>query len=441
MGTEAVRQERYAKSRSYMARASQVIPRGVTSAKRGALRPTPLAFSSAAGSHLVDVDGNDYVDYVAGYGPILLGHGFEPVNAAVTAQMSKGTLFGAQHIGEAALAELLVHAVPSAERVLFNVSGSEAAHGALRLARAATGRRLIVRFEGHYHGWIDPIPPNRVDGVIPTPAARIAPAYAFSSNDVLICPWNDPEAFRKVMDEFGRDVAAVILEPVAVNAGCLAPDDGYLREVRELCTKHDAVLIFDEVITGFRLALGGAQERFGVCPDLTVLGKAIASGYPLSAVVGRADIMSEAEDRISWAGTCNGQALAVAASLATISYLDRHRDEVYGQLEDTSTALVDRINEAGQASDVPLTASHVGSLVRLYWDVPSPSNRYENVLRQDADSLISLSERLIDLGIHSRESGQWYVSMAHTQADVKRTGDALEMALVGLNESRAGVKA
>lgn len=419
---------RYAGSLAYMTRARSVIPRGVGSAKRAALRPTPLAFASARGGHVVDVDGNEYVDYVAGYGPILLGHGFEPIDSAVAEQLTRGTLYGGQHPAEAELAELLVNAVPSAERVLFNVTGSEADHAALRLARAATGRRLIVKFAGHYHGWIDPLTGGAGEPAGP-PGAAVYPEYAFGSGDVLICPWNDITALAALLDQVGQDVAAVILEPVAVNAGCLAPDDGYLEGVRELCSRHGALLVFDEVVTGFRVALGGAQERFGVRPDLTVLGKAIAAGHQLSAVVGRADVLRVAEGAVAWAGTFNGQALAVAAATATVRHLTQHRQAIYGRLERTSAALVAGVNEAGRAAGLPLTAQRVGSIVRLYWDVPPPANTYANVLRGDGRALGELSAHLVDLGIHCREGGLWYVSAAHSTDDVERTVSAVETAL------------
>lgn len=428
--------DRYAGSRSQMARARKLIPRGVTSAKRAALRPTPLVFTSANGSHIMDVDGNDYIDYVGGYGPLLLGHGFKPVDSAVVEQLSRGTLFGGQHAGEAELAELLIDAVPSAERVLLNVTGSEADHAALRLARAATGRRLIIKFAGHYHGWIDPMTANGPGTSVPKAATDLVAAdYAFSSDDVLICRWNDADALGSLLAEVGSDVAAVILEPVAVNAGSLAPDEGYLQAVRELCTKNQVLLIFDEVVTGFRVALGGAQERYSVQPDLTVLGKAIAGGHQLSAVVGRADVLSVAEDLMAWAGTFNGHALAVAAAVATIRHLTDQRYDVYPRLEQTSGALVNGINAAGRAGGVPLTAAHVGSVVRLYWDVPTPTNCYENVLLGDKQSLSEFSARLVDQGIHSRESGVWYVSAAHTMADIERTIAATQTALSRMTSS------
>lgn len=423
---------RFIKSTEYMERARRLIPRGVTSAKRAGLRPTPLVIESAKGSHVTDIDGNVYIDYVAAYGPTLLGHNFEPVQTAVLEQMGKGTLYGAQHPLEADLAELVIRAVPSAERVLFNVTGSEAAHAALRLARAATGRKLILRFVGHYHGWIDPIPPSTLsDGTTPTHAPSVAPDYAFTSDDILICPWNDVEAIEDVMTRFGDEVAAVILEPVAANNRCLAPDSGYLEKVRELCDKHGALLIFDEVITGFRVALGGAQERFGVRPDLTVLAKAIAAGYPLSAVAGRADILSLAENRLDWAGTYNGNALAMAAGVAALGYLTENRDSVYNQLEQRSSALVDGINEAAAEADLPLAAANVGSIVRLYWGVPAPRNRLENVLQGDLQALADFSEDLLRLGIHCREHGQWFVSTAHTQEDIDNTVAAVRVALQG----------
>lgn len=404
------------------------------SSARAGLRPTPLVFRSAKGSRLIDIDGNEYVDYVAGYGPMLLGHAFEPVNAAVIRQMSKGTLFGGQHVAEAQLAELLIDVVPSAENVLLNLSGSEAVHAALRLARAATGRKKIIKFDGHYHGWMDPIASDGLGAEGVATGSPTSRAYMFPSDDVLVCRWNDPAAFAELMVRHGDDVAAVILEPVAANSGAMVPTRGYLSDLRAVCDSQGALLIFDEVVTGFRIALGGAQERFGVVPDLSVLGKAIASGHQLSAVVGKAVVMQAAREQVSWAGTMNGQALAVAAAVATISHLGSHRDRIYPELERVTAKLVNGINQASKAAGLPLVATHVGALVRLYWNVPAPNNKYENVLLGDTASLREMSKHLVDLGVHSREGGIWYVSAAHSPEDIDYTISAIETALTRMQQ-------
>ena len=422
----------FARSRSYLERARQVIPRGVGSAKRAALRPTPLTFVGAAGSRITDVDGNSYVDYVAGYGPMVLGHQPPSVLAAVREQLAAGVLYGGQHEAEAELAERIVRLVPSAERVLLNVTGSEAVQAALRVARAATGRRAIVKFEGHYHGWLDPVtangPGSRV-GSGPVPRRVVVPEHSVVGPEVLVCPWNDPEALAALLARHGAAVAAVILEPLPANACNLFAEDGYLAQARRLCDAHGCLLVFDEVVTGFRLALGGAQQRLGVVPDLTVLAKALGSGFPISAVAGRAEVMWVADGPVAHAGTYNGNALSVVAANATLDMLETKQDVIYPLLERLSGELVAGVNERADRHGVPLRAIRAGSVIRLHWDAPDPVRGYADVLAGRTEPLGELAEVLVRDGIHARENGLWYVSAAHTDEDVARTLAAVDRAL------------
>ncbi|MGW3956548.1 aspartate aminotransferase family protein [Streptomyces sp. NPDC004752] len=422
----------FAGSERYMHRARQIIPRGVSSAKRAALRPTPLTFAAAAGSRITDVDGNEYVDYVAGYGPMLLGHQPPQVLDAVREQLAVGVLYGGQHEAEAELAERIVRLVPSAERVLLSVTGSEAVQAALRLARAATGRRAIVKFEGHYHGWLDPVTANGPGSPVgsgPAPRPVVVPDHSVVGPEVLVCPWNDAEALADLLARRGADVAAVIMEPVAVNGGNLFAAEGYLAEARRLCDQYGCLLVFDEVVTGFRVALGGAQQRLGVVPDLTVLAKALGSGFPISAVAGRAEIMRVAEGPVAHAGTYNGNALSVAAANATLDVLETEQDVVYPLLERRSGELAAGVNERADRHGAPLRATRAGALIRLHWDAPDPVRSYADALAGRSGPLHDLAESLIRSGIHTRESGLWYISAAHTDEDVARTLAAVDRAL------------
>ena len=420
------------RSRRYLERARQVIPRGVNSARRAALPPVPLTFARADGSRITDLDGNEYVDYVAGYGPLLLGHQAPAVDRAVRDQLNAGVLFGGQHEAEAELAERIVRLVPSAEMVLLNVTGSEAVQAALRLARAATGRRAVVKFEGHYHGWLDPVTangPGSPAGDGPVPRPLILPDHSVAGAEVLVCPWDDTRALASLLDRHGPDVAAVIMEPVAVNGGNLFASDGYLAQARRLCDAHGCLLVFDEVLTGFRLAPGGAQQRLGVLPDLTVLAKALGSGFPISAVAGRAAVMRVAEGAVAHAGTYNGNTLSVAAANATLDVLEVKQEVIYPLLDQLTGDLVAGINERAARHDAPLRAASAGAIIRLYWGAPEPVRGYADVLAGRTGPLRALSASLIRHGVHARESGLWYVSVAHTDDDVTRTLAAVDRAL------------
>lgn len=429
----------FTNSQNYMQRARQVIPRGVSSAKRAALQPTPLAFAHAQGSRITDIDGNQYVDYVGAYGPTLLGHQPTSVMEAVHRQLSSGVLFGAQHEGEAELAERICRMVPSAEMVLLSVTGTEADQAALRIARAATQRRKIIKFEGHYHGWIDPLTvngPGTPAGTGPVPRPIITASYNVAGSEILVCPWNDAAALTDLLAAHGTEVAAVIMEPVAVNGGNLWAAEGYLEAVRRLCNQHGSLLIFDEVITGFRLSPGGAQQRVGVTPDLTVLAKALASGFPISAVAGTRAIMSVAEDVIGHAGTYNGNAVSVAAANATLETLEAGNNTIYPTLERLSTELAQGIQLAAARYGAPVQVLRAGSIIRLHWDAPKPVRSYADSLSGKSEPLRELAEHFVRNGLHTRDNGLWYVSAAHTDADIEQTLAAVEKSFQEITAAR-----
>ncbi|WP_067079659.1 aspartate aminotransferase family protein [Streptomyces hygroscopicus] len=423
-----------------MRRARRTVPRGVNSARRAALRPTPLVFTGASGSRMTDVDGNEYIDYVGAYGPMLLGHQRPEVMDAVRAQLAAGVLYGGQHAAEAELAERIVRMVPSAEQVLLNVTGTEAVQATVRIARAATGRRKVVKFEGHYHGWIDPMTANGPGSPVGTgdaPRTVIAADHDVVGPEVLVCPWDDAEALAGLLDRHGSEVAAVVMEAVAVDSGNLWAGPGYLAQVRRLCDQHGCLLVFDEVITGFRLAPGGAQQRTGVTPDLTVLAKALASGFPISAVAGRADVMSVARDRVGHAGTYNGNAVSVVAANATLDVLETRADTLYPRLERLAGGLADGIEDLAERHGAPLQALRAGSVIRLHWGAPRPVRSYADVLAAQPRPLGDLAEALVRRGLHVRETGLWYVSAAHTDADVETTLTAVDQALAEVMGPRA----
>jgi glutamate-1-semialdehyde 2,1-aminomutase len=425
-----------------MERARRVLTRGVGSAMRAAQRPTPLAIAEASGSRLVDVDGNSYVDYVLGFGPILLGHRPAAVVRAVEEQLGRGILFGAQHHGEVELAERLVELIPSAERVAFSSSGSEAVHAALRFARVATGRRLVIKFDGHYHGWLDPV--HASGPALPPSSATGGPRHAVpglaAPADLLTCRWNDLGALTRLVEEHNGEVAAIVMEPVPCNFGAYEPLPGYLEGVRELCERRGVVLIFDEVITGFRLGLGGAQGRYGVKPDLTVLAKALASGFPLSAVVGSAEVMSVADSDgpVRHIGTYNGSPISVAAANATLETLKRGGRELYRELDARAARLAEGLRDAAAAVEAPLVVNQVGAVLHLLWAPRVPLRSHDDAYESDAGAVADVAAQLLGSGVFALERGLWFISIAHTDEDVELTVAAAERALATVVKRRPG---
>lgn len=406
---------RYAESLDAFHRASRVIAGGVNSNFRAGGEPCPLTFSRAFGSHLVDIDGNDYVDYALGMGPNILGHAHPAVIDAVDAALRQGQLFAGQHRGETELAELVVALVPGAELVRFGQSGTEMDQLALRLARAYTGRARFVRFDGHYHGWLDPLYAG-ADGAHP-------------SADQIILDWNDVDQLAQAFERAGGDIAAVIMEPVLCNTGVISPRPGYLQGVRDLCDRWGAVLIFDEVITGFRICLGGAQELFGVKPDLAVFAKAMGSGFPIAALVGRRDILSLlAEGHVMHGGTYNTGTSAVAAGCATLRTLRDHNP--YPSLLRAGQSLMQAIGAMAERRGIELAVEGPGSVFHTRFgpsggvhDAKTFAERSDVVLRRQFVTALQ------DEGVRITSRGTWFLSTAHSDEDLDRTVEAVDRVL------------
>jgi glutamate-1-semialdehyde 2,1-aminomutase len=442
MAVGSVPAARYVRSSEQIERARRSIPGGVATAMRAAQRPVPLVIERASGSRIIDLDGNEYVDYVLGFGPMLLGHSPVEVVEAVTAQLGRGFTYGAQHLLEAEVAERVIDAVPCAERVCFSTTGSEAVHAALRIARAATGRAKVIKFEGHYHGWLDPV-------AVSTPGTRpaakdVAPpltpnpstaGQADATELVLIARWNDRAELGALLDRHGDEVAAVIMEPVAANGGLIPPAAGFLEAARELTRANGSLLIFDEVVTGFRLARGGAQERFGVIPDLATYGKAIAAGMPLSAVAGSADVLEVVTDgRVPHVGTFNCAPPAAAAARAALDVYRDRAPQMYQQLEATASALADGLSAAAEEAAVPLKVHRVGPLVQTFiLDPATAVTQYADTAAADSERLAVFAERMLERGVNVLPRGWWFLSTEHSEEDIEMTIEAARSALATID--------
>jgi glutamate-1-semialdehyde 2,1-aminomutase len=418
----SVTERSYDRSRSQHERASRTLAGGVATAFRAAQSPVPITFERGSGARLWDIDGNEYVDYALAFGPMLLGHSPKPVIAEVERQLRRGIGFGASHHLEAELAEAVCRTVPSGELCVFSNTGSEAVHAAVRIARAATARRRVIKFRGHYHGWFDSIH-VAVSANLDGPGTEGQDPDAAAS--VTICDWDDLPALEMCV---GEDVAAIIMEPVAVNGGCFLPSAGYLEGVRSLATRIGAVLIFDEVITGYRVSLGGAQERLHVVPDLTVLGKALGAGMPISAVCGSADVMDVVRSGyLAHVGTFNANPICASAAYAAITTLERDRDEIYPQLDAATAELSDTFGSAGAEAGVPLRVNHFGGAAYGFIS-DRPVQAIPDLKWADAAAYRRLAALLLDEGVHVIPRGLLYVSSAHTEADLTETRAAVHRA-------------
>jgi glutamate-1-semialdehyde 2,1-aminomutase len=423
---------RLPRSHEAFARACRVIPGGVNSPARafGAVGGEPPFIARAEGAYLHDIDGHRYIDYIGSWGPMILGHGHPAVREAVAAALELGSSFGAPTEREVEIAEAVVAAVPSIEKVRFVSSGTEASMSALRLARGVTGRDKVVKMTGHYHGHVDALLVQAGSSATTLGTPNSPGVTAGATRDTVLCPFNDASA---VADAFARhpgEIAAVLLEPVAGNMGLVPPRESYLETLRELTRAHGALLIFDEVMTGFRLAYGGAQQRYGITPDLTVLGKVIGGGLPAAAYGGPAALM----DRVSpagpvfQAGTLSGNPLAMAAGLATLRVL---RDESpYDQLEALSARLEEGLRRAARDAGVAHAVQRVGSMITLFFNDAAVCD-YEDAKRSDTGRFARFFWEMLARGVYlpCSQYEAAFVSAAHTEADIDRTVSAAAEAL------------
>lgn len=424
---------RWAKSREMFQRAQKSLLGGVSSPFR-AKAPVPLYIAGGEGSRIRDVDGNSYIDYVLGWGPLILGHSHPVLCEAVANRAKMSHTFGAQHEDEYLVAERIQEFVPCAERVAFASSGTEAVQFALRLARAATGRSRILKFEGHYHGWVDSISisyhPSAADAGphdSPRPVLTSRGQTPNSADNLVISVWNSITALEHAFKAYPGEIAAVIMEPVLCNSGCLTPLPEYLEKVREMTKQNGALLIFDEVITGFRQSLGGAQEYYGVIPDLATLGKAIAGGVPLSAVVGSKAIMEQAVNGgVAFAGTFNGNPLVLAGASATLNELAADGGARLLQANELGRQLMSGFRAAAQKHGIPLAVCGFGAAFAIHFTERERLIEYRDTLEDDRDKLRRFVYRLLQEGIFALPDGRFYVSVVHTEDDIAMTAEAID---------------
>jgi glutamate-1-semialdehyde 2,1-aminomutase len=414
--------------------ASEFLPGGVSSNFRLGISPTPLVFDHADGPYLYDTDGNRLIDYYLGMGPMILGHRPGVVVEAVKKQLEKGILFGGQSEVEFEAAELVCSMLPSAEKVRFSSSGTEAVQAALRLARAITGRSTIVKFEGHYHGWLDNIlwsvspAPDQMGGEqAPVAQAGTTGQDARAGQAIEVLSWNRLDLIE---ERLGRgDVAAVIMEPAMCNTGAIFPAPGYLEGVRALCDRTGTILIFDEVITGFRVGPGGVQQKFGVTPDITIFGKAVASGFPVAGLGGKAALMDHfaAGKKVMHGGTYNSQSIAMAAAVATLRALKA--PGTYDHLTRQGTRLMEGVRAALAKAGVTATVTGFPQIFHVGYGLKQPPANYRDIIASDRAGYVKLTTRLLQNGVRVLERGAWFISTEHDDAVIDETIAGLQGAL------------
>ncbi|MDA8318271.1 MAG: aspartate aminotransferase family protein [Actinomycetota bacterium] len=433
--------ERTPTSRELFQRASGSIPAGAGSSARTVgfgWSPYPPFMAQGSGSRLRDVDGNEYIDYLLGLGPMILGHRHPVVTRAVADAVAEyGTCFGLPYRLEVEAAEKVVEAVPGIEQVRFTNSGSEAVGTAVRLARATTGRRLVIRFEGHYHGWQDVVYwSNHVDPDLAGPADRPRPVASGPgvplelADTLIVLTWNDPDSFRRVMDERGDEVAAVITEAAVFNTGCILPEPGYLELLRSETRRHGAMLIFDEVITGFRFARGGAQEWFGVTPDLTTLAKGLGGGFPVAAIGGSREAMRMiAEGRYSHSGTYNANVVQCAAVSATMDILAE--PGLYERQRALGDRLAEGLRKLAADAGIPASVEGIGTVFQLWFSRHKIKNWRDAAAYADEKRFTRWYQEMLLRGVlfHPLQFENLFVSLVHTDEDIDRTLTAAAEAL------------
>lgn len=426
------------KSHEAFVAAQRLMPGGVNSPARafGAVGGEPIVIDRAEGAQLFDLDGNTYLDYVGSWGPMILGHAHPAVVAAVQAAAARGCSFGAPTVGENVLAELIIEAVPSIEKVRLVSSGTEATMSAIRLARGFTGRDVIVKFAGNYHGHVDSLLVAAGSSAATLGAPNSPGVTAGTAADTLVLPYNNVEAAAEAFAAHGDRIAGVIVEPVVGNMGCVPPEPGFLEALRDLTQQSGAVLIFDEVMTGFRLAYGGAQARFGVTPDLTTLGKIVGGGLPVGAYGGRAEIMARIlpEGQVFQAGTLSGNPLATAAGATTLRLL---RDQnPYPALDAATGELAAGLRDAAAAAGARVCVQHVGSMLTVFFHT-GPIRNWDDAAKADTQAFSKFFWAMMDAGVYlpCSQYEAWFVSTLHGGAEIEQTLEAARGAFLAVVSS------
>jgi len=423
----------YPRSKALYEQACDIFAMGVGSQVQSFGRPHPLYMTHGKGSKLYDVDGNEFIDYLLNYGPLILGHSPASLNDAVSKQMSKGTAFGEPHELQLEVARLLIDAVPCFEMVNFNNTGTEAVQAVLRLARAYTGRKKFIKFEGHYHGWMDNVffsfhPDAGEDfGTRENPQPVIHGYSKGIPEEVLknavVLPWNNLEYVRKALEANKDEVAAILTEPIMSNCGVIMPRPGYLEGLRELATEYGAMLIFDETITGLRTALGGVQELLGVIPDIALGFKALGGGIPLFAYGASKEIMKPVCDKlVVHAGTFNGNAIGCAAARTVITELKNDNCAIIKLINETGKHLMDGIGELARKHGHTVRIQGTGALFCVSFHDKEIYDMRDAFI-DTGDKYLVFRRLLLDRGVHifPTEKGLWYVSSKHTPEDVENT--------------------
>jgi glutamate-1-semialdehyde 2,1-aminomutase len=419
-------------SRKLQKRAEMMIPGGVNSPVRAfrAVGGDPPFVVRGKASHIFDADGNEYIDYIGSWGPLILGHTAPVVIEALGAALRNGTSFGASTPAEADLAELVLSAFPHMQKVRFVSSGTEATMSAIRLARACTKGKYIVKFEGCYHGHADALLVKAGSGVATLGIPGSAGVPEEFTQFTLALPYNDTDAIEEAFKKFKQQIACVIIEPVVGNMGCVPPARGYLEAVRAVTSNDGALLIFDEVMTGFRLAFGGAQELYAIKPDLTTMGKIIGGGLPVGAYGGPTEIMDLVAPLgpMYQAGTLSGNPLAMAAGYAQLRYLKEHK-EIYARLDQLSGELVAAVAAAAKSASVPMTTNRVGSMFTWFF-TPGPVTDWESASKSDTEAFGRFFRNMLDGGIYLPPSQYEaaFLSAAHTDEDITKTITAAKQA-------------
>jgi glutamate-1-semialdehyde 2,1-aminomutase len=414
----------FEQSKALFEKSQRLIPGGVNSPVRAfrSVGGTPIFFKKARGAYLTDVDGNEYIDYVGSWGPAILGHAHPEVIRAVQERAVDGLSFGAPTAAEFEMAERITSLVPSIEQVRLVSSGTEATMSAIRLARGATGRKKIVKFEGCYHGHADALLVKAGSGALTfgnPSSAGVPPEVAAHT---IVLPYNDLPALEACFAAQGGELATVIIEPIAGNMNFVRPSQAYMDRLRALCTQHGTILIFDEVMTGFRVALGGAQSVFGITPDLTTLGKVIGGGMPVGAFGGKREIMAHMAPlgAVYQAGTLSGNPVAVAAGLKTLELISR--PGFYDALSASTTSLCERLTAAAHAEGVAFAATSVGGMFGMYFAERAPQN-FAEVMATDKDRFNRFFHAMLKRGVYLAPSAYeaGFVSAAHTETDIEST--------------------